>query len=144
MGWLFENFQILIVIGIAFAAWLKNRGEAKEEEESERQAREEMIRHLQEVEERPVKRAAPPTPQRSQHDSINHFWLLNIAPLLVVLPMSELTFFPAILGDHAPRTPQKSPLVENLLLSARGMRAFRQGVSVVQLDCTPEGVFALL
>ena len=63
MGWLFDNFQILLVLGIAFAAWLKNRGEAKEEEESERQAREEMIRHLQEVEERQVQRT-PPVPQR--------------------------------------------------------------------------------
>ncbi len=65
MGWLFDNFQILLVIGIALAAWLKNRGEAKEEEEAERQAREEMIRHLQEVEERPVQKAQTPAQRKS-------------------------------------------------------------------------------
>ena len=48
MGWLFENFQILLVIGLALAAWLKNRGEAAKEEEGERRAREELIRGLQE------------------------------------------------------------------------------------------------
>jgi len=49
MDWLFDNPQILVFIGLALAAWLKNRGESKEEEESERRAREEMIRGLKEL-----------------------------------------------------------------------------------------------
>ena len=35
---IFENFQIFLVIGLALAAWLKNRANAKEEEEAERNA----------------------------------------------------------------------------------------------------------
>ena len=49
MDWIFDNFGLLLIIGVAAASWMKNRGEAAEEEEAERQAREEMIRHLQEV-----------------------------------------------------------------------------------------------
>lgn len=64
MGWLFENFQILLVIGLALAAWLKNRAEAKQEEEAERNAREEMLRQLQERENRPVHKTPPPVPNQ--------------------------------------------------------------------------------
>ena len=64
MDFVFENFQILLVIGLALAAWLKNRGDTAEEEEAERQAREEMIRHMQEVEERPIRKTPPPVPQQ--------------------------------------------------------------------------------
>jgi len=56
MDFLFDNFQILLVLGLALAAWLKNRGEAREEEANERRAREEMIRQLEQVETRPVRR----------------------------------------------------------------------------------------
>lgn len=61
MGWLFENFQILLVLGLALAAWLKNRSESAQEEESERRAREEMIRGLKEME-----KAMTPTMERNQ------------------------------------------------------------------------------
>lgn len=64
MNWLFDNFQILLVIGLALAAWLKNRAESKEEEEAERRAREEMVRHLQEMEKRPIEKTPPPVPQK--------------------------------------------------------------------------------
>ena len=69
MELILENFHILLILGIAFAAWLKGLGGNKEEEEAERQAREEMIRHLQELDERPAERPAqrsgpPPVPQK--------------------------------------------------------------------------------
>lgn len=68
MDLLFDNFQILLVLGLALAAWLKNRGDAKQEEDAEREAREEMIRHLKEVEQRPIEKPSsrstpPPVPQ---------------------------------------------------------------------------------
>ena len=77
MDLILENFHILLMIGIAFAAWLKNRGSNAEDEEAERQAREEMIRHLREVEERPVQRAAPPkppTPPRASPPPVPQQW----------------------------------------------------------------------
>ena len=62
MDWLFDNFQILLVIGLALAAWLKNRGESAQEEEAEREAREEMVRQLREMEDRQVEKTGPPPP----------------------------------------------------------------------------------
>lgn len=66
MNWLFDNFQILLVLGLALAAWLKNRSESKAEEESERRAREDMIRGLKELKEQngggPIERQIPPVP----------------------------------------------------------------------------------
>ena len=61
MGWLFENFQILLVIGLALAAWLKNRGESQEEEEAERRAREEMIRGLEKAQQQTASPSKPPS-----------------------------------------------------------------------------------
>jgi len=42
MDWIFDNFQILALVGIAFASWLKSRADAKAAEREEQQAREEM------------------------------------------------------------------------------------------------------
>jgi hypothetical protein len=42
MDWIFDNFQILVVIGVAVASWLKHRADQKKAEEEERQARKEM------------------------------------------------------------------------------------------------------
>ena len=64
MDLLFENFGLLLIIGVAFASWLKNRADAKEEEEAERRAREEMARHLKERRGSPVQKSPPPVPQK--------------------------------------------------------------------------------
>lgn len=42
MNWLLEHFQIVIVIALAFASWLKHRADVKNAEAEERRAREEM------------------------------------------------------------------------------------------------------
>jgi len=42
MDWIFDNFQILAIVGIALASWLKARSDAKAAEREERRAREEM------------------------------------------------------------------------------------------------------
>ena len=62
MNFLFDNFQILIVVGLVIATLLKKRSELKEQEEAERQAREEMIRGLKEVKRPPA--ATKSTPQQ--------------------------------------------------------------------------------
>lgn len=56
MNFIFDNFQILLLIGLAAAAWMKKRAEMKEEEEEaeRRRAREEIIRGLQDVERPPT------------------------------------------------------------------------------------------
>ncbi|MDX1680600.1 MAG: hypothetical protein R3242_07710 [Akkermansiaceae bacterium] len=61
MNLLFENFEILIVLGLAIAAWIKNRAEQKESEEAERRAREEMRRRLEQGGERTVQKTKPGT-----------------------------------------------------------------------------------
>lgn len=60
MDLLFENFGFLLIIGVALASWLKSRIEAKQEEQAERRAREEMARHFEELEDRPIRKAPPP------------------------------------------------------------------------------------
>lgn len=47
MDWIFDNFQILALVGIALASWLKSRADAKAAEREEREAR----RQLEEPEE---------------------------------------------------------------------------------------------
>jgi len=42
MSWLLDNPQIVIVVALAFASWLKHRSETKKAEAEERRAREEM------------------------------------------------------------------------------------------------------
>jgi hypothetical protein len=42
MDWLFDHFQFVIIIGLAFASWLKSRADAKRAEREEREARDEM------------------------------------------------------------------------------------------------------
>ena len=42
MDWIFEHFQILALVGLALASWLKARSDAKAAEREERRAREEM------------------------------------------------------------------------------------------------------
>ena len=42
MDWIFDNFQILALVGLALASWLKTRADAKAAEREERRAREEM------------------------------------------------------------------------------------------------------
>ena len=42
MNWIFDNFQILALVGLALASWLKSRADAKAAEREEQQAREEM------------------------------------------------------------------------------------------------------
>lgn len=39
MNWLFDNFQIVALVGLAFASWLKHRFDAKMAEREEREAR---------------------------------------------------------------------------------------------------------
>ncbi|MCU0750911.1 MAG: hypothetical protein MUF13_15335 [Akkermansiaceae bacterium] len=39
MDWIFDNFQILALVGLAFASWLKHRFDAKMAEREEREAR---------------------------------------------------------------------------------------------------------
>lgn len=58
MDWIFDNFQILAIVGLALASWLKSRADAKAAEREERRAREEMAESL--GEEFPV----PPQPSR--------------------------------------------------------------------------------
>jgi type IV secretory pathway VirB10-like protein len=41
VDWIFDNFQILAIVGLAFASWLKHRSDAKAAEREEKQAREE-------------------------------------------------------------------------------------------------------
>ena len=38
MDWIFDNFQILLIVGLAFASWLKSRQEAKQAEREAREA----------------------------------------------------------------------------------------------------------
>jgi hypothetical protein len=42
MDWIFDNFQIVALVGLALASWLKSRMDAKAAEQEERRAREEM------------------------------------------------------------------------------------------------------
>lgn len=42
MNWLLDHFQIVIVVALAFASWLKHRADVRTAEREERQAREEM------------------------------------------------------------------------------------------------------
>ncbi len=42
MNWLSDNFQIVILVALALASWLKTRMDAKAAEREEQQAREEM------------------------------------------------------------------------------------------------------
>jgi type IV secretory pathway VirB10-like protein len=42
MDWLFDNFQIFALVGLALASWLKTRFDAKQAEQEERRAMEEM------------------------------------------------------------------------------------------------------
>ena len=42
MNWIFDNFQILLIVALAFASWLKHRHDTKAAEREEQQAREEM------------------------------------------------------------------------------------------------------
>lgn len=66
MDLLFENFGFLLIIGVALASWLKSRIEAKQEEQAERRAREEMARHFEELEDRPIRKAPPPVPRQRE------------------------------------------------------------------------------
>jgi type IV secretory pathway VirB10-like protein len=49
MDWIFDNFQILAIVGIALASWLKARSDAKAAEREERRAREEMSEPDEEI-----------------------------------------------------------------------------------------------
>ena len=42
MDWIFDNFQILAIVGLALASWLKSRADAKAAEREEREARREL------------------------------------------------------------------------------------------------------
>ncbi len=42
MDWFFDNFQILAIVALAFASWLKHRSDAKAAEREEQEARKEM------------------------------------------------------------------------------------------------------
>lgn len=42
MDWIFDNFQVLALVGIAIASWFKHRMDAKAAEREEREARERM------------------------------------------------------------------------------------------------------
>lgn len=96
MGWLFENFQILLVIGLALAAWLKNRGESAKEEEGERRAREELIRGLQESKQQtqvnPPK--ASPWDTRPQSSSPPHQTKIAPPPLKEIFQEALQSFDP--------------------------------------------------
>jgi hypothetical protein len=67
MDWIFDHFQILAIVGLAFASWLKSRADAKAAEREEQEAR----RELEDPEEvfgpgeawmRPREQPAPPAP----------------------------------------------------------------------------------
>jgi hypothetical protein len=55
MKWIFEHFQVFVLIGVALVSWAKHRMDAAQAKADERQAREEMADH----DEVPV-----PTPNR--------------------------------------------------------------------------------
>ena len=40
MDWIFDHFQIVLIIALAFASWLKSRHEAKQAEREAREAAE--------------------------------------------------------------------------------------------------------
>lgn len=42
MDWIFDNFQILAIVGLAMASWLKSRSDAKAAEREEQEARREL------------------------------------------------------------------------------------------------------
>jgi hypothetical protein len=42
MDWIFDNFQILALVGLALASWLKSRADAKAAEREEQEARREF------------------------------------------------------------------------------------------------------
>jgi hypothetical protein len=42
MDWIFDNFQILALVGLALASWLKSRADAKAAEREEREARRQL------------------------------------------------------------------------------------------------------
>ena len=42
MDWIFDNFQILALVGLALASWLKTRADAKAAEREEQEARREL------------------------------------------------------------------------------------------------------
>jgi hypothetical protein len=51
MDWIFDNFQILALVGLAFASWLKHRMDTKAAEREEREAREQMAGEPQDEDE---------------------------------------------------------------------------------------------
>ncbi len=42
MNWLFDHFQFVIIVALAFASWVKHRADSRNAEQEERRAREEM------------------------------------------------------------------------------------------------------
>lgn len=69
MDWIFDNFQILALVGLALASWLKSRSDAKAAEREAREARKEFeepeeffgpAENWREVIERPAPVAPPP------------------------------------------------------------------------------------
>jgi hypothetical protein len=76
MDWIFDNFQILALVGLALASWLKSRADAKAAEREAREARKELeepeelpgpgeilrevIRRATQPEPPPLARTAPP------------------------------------------------------------------------------------
>lgn len=67
MDWIFDNFKILAIVGLALASWLKSRADAKAAEREEQEAR----RELEEPEDvfgpgedwgAPYQQPAPPVP----------------------------------------------------------------------------------
>lgn len=62
MDWIFDNFNIVAIIGIAFASWLKHRFDTKRAEQEEQAPAEEEIYGPPEGWEPPASRPAPSVP----------------------------------------------------------------------------------
>jgi hypothetical protein len=75
MDWIFDHFQILLIVGLAFASWLKSRNEAKQAERDAREAGElpdeqEIFGPYETWETEPMTNQPPPIPSQSARNAL--------------------------------------------------------------------------
>ena len=75
MDWIFDHFQILLIVGLAFASWLKSRHDTKQAEREAREAGElpdeqEIFGPYETWEPEPMTNQPPPIPSHSARNAL--------------------------------------------------------------------------
>jgi uncharacterized membrane protein len=75
MDWIFDHFQIVIIVALAFASWVKSRHEAKQAEREAREAGElpdeqEIFGPYETWESEPMTNQPPPIPSHSARNTL--------------------------------------------------------------------------